>query len=188
MPDTSSPTTFSHRSLLDRFRMDAFLLRVDWHLEGSLPGSDRKAIIESLRQELATEPRELSQALDGLGSPRSLARRYADEGVRRPLWSLGVVIGGLALSIYWAVFLTYTAGMLAAVDSFAPATAHSHFLSIQVRAFSSADGFGIGWTGGWAWLVVPLIIVAVGFLAGARLWRALPALRHEGTSRPSDDF
>lgn len=62
--------------------------------------------------------------------------------------------------------------MLAAVDSAAPAEAHSAFLFVGVEAFSNAEAVGIGWTGGWAWLIVPAVIILVAFLLGARIWRA----------------
>ena len=147
-------------------------MRLDWHLEGCLPSAERKATIGSLRQELAADPRDITHALNDLGSPRVLATRYADEGTQRPLWSIGVIIAALALLAYWALFLSFTGGMLAAVDSAAPSRAQSTFLFIQVEAFSNADGFGIGWSSGWAWLLVPFVIITVAFLAGARTWRA----------------
>lgn len=172
---TNSPcTTEFPRSIRDRIRIESYLTRLEWHLEGVMPGAERKAIAETLRRELMADPRNLATALADLGGPRVLAARYADEGQQRPLWSIGVIIAGIALLAYWAVFLSYTGGMLAAVDSAAPAEAHSTFLFVQVEAFSSSEGIGIGWTSGWAWLLVPGSIMAVAFLAGARAWRALP--------------
>ncbi|AIY02772.1 hypothetical protein ART_3173 [Arthrobacter sp. PAMC 25486] len=153
-------------------RIESYLIRLEWHLEGILRGADRKATITSLRQELLTDPRELASALADLGPASVLAARYGDEGERRPLWSMGVVIGAIALLAYWAVFLSFTGGMLAAVDSAAPAEAHSTFLFVGVEAFSNAESIGIGWVSGWAWLVVPATIVLAAFLLGARIWRA----------------
>lgn len=172
---TDSPHTKElRRSLRDRMRIETYLTRLEWHLEGVMPGAERKATAETLRRELMADPRNLAMALADLGAPRVLASRYADEGQQRPQWSMGVIVTGIALLAYWAVFLSYTGGMLAAVDSAAPATAHSTFLFIQVEAFSSSDGIDIGWTSGWAWLLVPAAIAAIAFLSGSRVWRALP--------------
>lgn len=135
--------------------------------------SETPNTLESLRQELGADPRGLATALSDLGSPRVLAARYADEGERRPLWSIGIIVAAVALLVYWALFFSYTGGMLAAVDSTAPSRAHSYFLFIQVEAFSTPDAIGIGWTSEWAWLVVPATIIVVAFLTGARSWRAI---------------
>ena len=172
---TDSPRTKeSRRTIRDRMRIESYLTRLEWHLEGVLPGAERKATAETLRRELLADPRNLATALADLGAPRVLAARYADEGQQRPLWSMGVIIAGIALLAYWAVFLSYTGGMLAAVDSAGSAEADSTFLFVQVEAFSNSERIGVGWTSGWAWLLVPAGIVAVAFFAGARFWRALP--------------
>lgn len=176
MTNNSPVEHVAQRSMTDRLRIDTYLMRVDWHLEGVTRGAERKAAIRSLREQLAGDPRDLRTALSDLGPPTALAARYADEGVRRPPWSIGVIIAGVALLVYWIVFLSYTGGMLAVVDSTAPGEAHATFLFIDVMAFSNADGVGIGWTSGWAWLVVPVVIVTIAFLLGARSWRlARPA-------------
>lgn len=168
------------RSFRDRVRTGWYLMRLDWHLEGLLPGRERKATLLELRGALATDPRETTAALSDLGAPRILARQYAEESPRRPLWSIGAVIAGLALVVYWTSFLLFAFGMLAAVDFNAPAQAHAMFLFVQVEAFSSPDTIGIGWSSNWQWLLVPCVITAVSFLLGARIWRLrkLPASGH----------
>ena len=77
----------------------------------------------------------------------------------------------LTLFVYWLAFLLFTFGMLAAVDSNAPAEAHATFLFVDVEAFSLPDAVGIGWTSSCNWLLVPGVLVAVSFLLGARVWR-----------------
>lgn len=171
MTDAIFPAKGSRRSIADRLRIEDYLTRLEWHLEGGLPGGERKAVIKGLREELVADPRETGIALRDLGTPRTLAARYADEGVLRPLWSIGIVTAGAALLVYWILFFTYVLGMLAAVDGASAGSATSRFLSIPVQAFSSSEAFGIGWTGGWAWLVVPAVMVLAAFLAGARIWR-----------------
>lgn len=171
MPNKSPVEPVGRRSLTDRLRIDTYLMHVDWHLEGVTRRAERKAAIHSLREELAGDPRDIRTALHDLGLPKALAARYAEEGERSPTWSFGIITAGLALLVYWIVFLSYTGGMLAAVDSIKPSEAHSTFLFIDVMAFSNAAGIGIGWTGGWAWLVIPAVIITIAFLLGGRSWR-----------------
>ena len=171
MPNKSPVEYVARRSVTDRLRIDTYHMRVDWHLEGVTRSAERKAAIRSLRAELAGDPRHIRTALRDLGPPNALAARYAEEGQQSPTWSIGIITAGVALLVYWIVFLSYTGGMLAAVDSIAPGEAHSTFLFIDVMAFSNAEGIGIGWTSGWAWLVVPAVIVTIALLLGARSWR-----------------
>lgn len=159
------------RSFRDRMRTDWYLTRLDWHLEGLVAGRERKATLRELRQALAGDPRDTTAALADLGAPSALAQQYAQDSPRRPLWSVGVVVAALTLFVYWLAFLLFAFGMLAAVDSNAPAEAHATFLFVDVEAFSFPDSVGIGWTSSWAWLLVPGALVAVSFLLGSRAWR-----------------
>ena len=180
MTDTSSRSAAtSRRSLPGRWRTEVYLTRLEWHLEGVMPGKERRGIVRELRQALATDPRGTAAALRDLGSPRSLAQQYAEDGVCRPFWSVGVITAGAALLVYWTVFLAFTFGMLTAVESTGQAEAHGRFLFVDVLAFSGADGIGIGWTSEWAWLVVPAVIALTAFLLGARVWR-LGSMRLQG--------
>ena len=160
------------RSVRDRMNTSWYLTRLEWHLEGLVAGRERKAIIRELRQALAGDPRDTTAAIADLGAPKTLARQYASESPHRPLWSVGAVVAALSLSVYWLAFLLFTFGMLAAVDSIAPAEAHATFLFVDVEAFSFPDAVGIGWSSAWNWLVVPGVIVVLTFLLGSRAWRA----------------
>ena len=164
-------TAPSTRTLPGRWRTEMYLTRLEWHLEGVLPGRERRKIIRELRQELAADPRDTAAALSDLGAPGSLARQYAEDGARRPFWSVGAITAGAALLVYWTVFVAFTFGMLAAVESTGQSEAHGRFFFVDVLAFSSTDGMGIGWTSEWAWLVVPAVIALAAFLLGARAWR-----------------
>jgi hypothetical protein len=176
MPNIFPVERVARRSPTDRLRMHFYLVRVDWYLEGATRSSERKAAIRSLREELEGDPRDIRAALKDLGPPNALAARYAEEGQRSPMWSIGIIIAAIALLIYWTVFLSFASGMLAVVHSTAPGEAHASFLFIDVVAFSNATGIGIGWSGGWTWLGVPAAIVTIAFLLGARSWRlATPA-------------
>ncbi|MDY0914511.1 hypothetical protein [Rathayibacter festucae] len=157
-----SPTTLA---------VSTYLLRLDWHLEGITSTSERRRILRTLRENIQSDPRPPQLVLADLGSPRALAARYGEGGRRRPLWSVGVISAAAALLTYWIVFGAFTGGMLAVVNAEAPMTADAVFLFVPVTAFSTEDGIGIGWSGGWEWLIVPAMVVAVSLLLGARAWR-----------------
>jgi hypothetical protein len=174
---TVQSTAQPHRSLRDRMRTSIYLTRLDWHLEAVLPGKQRRATVRELRQALAGDPRGTTIGLNDLGHPKALARQYAEDENRRPLWSIGVITAGLALLVYWTVFLSFSFGMLAVVDSNTPMDAAANFLFVDITAFSTEDSFGIGWTSNWAWLIVPGVIITLALLLGARFWRLFPGQR-----------
>lgn len=167
------PTTAdSTPTMSERMRRDWYLEQLDWHLESRVPTRTRTSIVRSLRDEIDADPRDLGDVLGDLGSPRVLAERYA-EGASgpRPHWSAGAIWAGVALGLYWIVFGAYVLGMLAVVESTGAGRAESNFLSVPVEAVANGDAVGIGFTGGIAWIVVPLVIVAVVFAIGSRIWR-----------------
>lgn len=153
-------------------------MRLDWHLEGVTRRTERNAAIRSLREDLLTDPRGIRTALSDLGPPNTLAMRYANEGERSPMWSIGIITATVALFVYWTVFLSFAGGMLAAVDSTAPGEAHANFFFVDVTAYSNANAIGVTWTSGWAWLVVPAMFVTIAFLLGARSWRLATSASH----------
>jgi hypothetical protein len=180
-----TPTKRPKLSTSDQTRLDLFILRLEWHLEGELSGRDRKDAVRALREEVSTDPRGVKRALADLGVPSALATRYGDDAPPRPLWSIGIITAASALVIWWALFLCFTGGMLAAVDNLAPAEANATFALVDVTAFSGPDGIGIGWTSGIAWLLVPTCLVLLAFVLGSRSWRLVttrrPASLSEGT-------
>jgi len=152
-------------------RESMYLARLDWHLEGAVSAAERRRILRSLREEIAADPRPAEVVLADLGSPRALALRYGEGEMPRPLWQIGILTAAAALLAYWVLFGAFTGGMLAAVDSAAPMRADATFLFVPVMAFSDDEGIGIGWSGGWEWLIVPFVIVTLALLLGARVWR-----------------
>lgn len=165
-------------SVADRWRRDSYLQRLDWHLEAVVTGRERRSIIRSLRDELSVDQRPMTTALADLGSPRALAARYADDPARlRPTWSIGVIWGGVAILAYWFSFALFTLGMLSVVEQSTLDEAHARFFFVDVLAFANEDGIGVGWSGDVAWILVPIVIIAVAVLVGARCWRALPRSR-----------
>ena len=168
------------RSLRDRLRTEKYLTRLDWHLEGVMAGKQRRATIRELRVTLASDPRDTATTLGDLGPPQVLAQQYGEQGARRPQWSMGIIAAGLALLVYWTVFLSFAFGMLAVVDSNAPGEAQAPFFFVDVTAYSTADAFGIGWSSGWSWILLPAAVAAVSFLLAARAWRIVTS-RHTYT-------
>lgn len=166
-------------SFADRWHRDAYLQRLDWHLEAVVTGRERRSIVRSLRDELSVDRRPMKTALADLGSPRALAARYADDSAPlRPTWSIGVIWGGVALLAYWFSFTLFALGMLSVVEQSTLDEAHARFFFVDVLAFANADGIGVGWSGGVAWILVPVAILTIAVLVGARCWRALPRARH----------
>lgn len=159
----------------DRWRRECYLQRLDWHLEAVVRGRDRREIVRSIRDDLIAEDRRMPAALDDLGSPRALARRFGDEDAPlRPVWSVGIIWAGAALLCYWFTFALFALGMLAVVQQSDLDEAHARFFFVDVLAFANADGIGVGWTGDIAWILMPAVIVTVAVLLGARAWRAIP--------------
>jgi len=183
-----TPTTRTKLSADDQVRLDLFVLRLEWHLEGWLGGRDRKSAVRTLREGVAADPRGVRTALRELGPPAVLASRYSDDGPARPLWSVGVVTAAASLVVWWALFLSFTGGMLAAVGDLAASEATSTFAFVGVTAFSGQDGFGISWTSGTAWILVPFCIALVAFTLGSRAWRLvrLRGARAHGRTAPVD--
>lgn len=173
-----SPQPPSRLGTRDRLRRAWYLLRVDFFLETTaLVGKrDRQRILASLRADIDTEAMQhgLTTTLSGLGTPRALALGYGDEPFEsRPRWSIGGIVAGITLLLYWGVFFSYALGMLAVVDQHDLGEAHSRFFFVDVTTFSHHDGIGIEWTSAWAWLIVPIALVGTVFLVSSRAWRAL---------------
>lgn len=139
------------RSLRDRVRIDMYLTRLDWHLEVVLTGKEGLGTIRESSQTLASDPGHTSASLSDLVPPKALARRYADEDSRRPLWSIGVITAGLALLSCWSLFFAFTFGMLAAIDSTTPWTSKPSSSSLRsppsprpTRTVSDGQAPGLG--------------------------------------------
>jgi hypothetical protein len=174
----ATPREGRRRESWSRMRREWYLFRVDWYLDALVSRGERKRILGSLREsilaESATAP--LSEVLAGLGSPRALAASHAEGSPPRPRWIVGIVTTAVALMLYWAVFFSYLLGMLAVADQFQLGEVHSRFALIDVVAFADTNGVGVGWTGGLAWLLLPLAIMGLVFLIASRLWRSVRSL------------
>lgn len=67
------------------------------------------------------------------------------------------------------MFLSYTLGMLAVADQLG-GEFQTRFFMVDVLAFSTAEGIGIGWSGPAA-LWFPLGLAAIAFILSSRPWR-----------------
>ncbi|WP_449372752.1 hypothetical protein [Arthrobacter psychrolactophilus] len=149
-----------------------YLLGVDLNLDGRVPGRHRKRILADLRDCIDTEAEttSLKAVLAGLGKPDVLAKSYVEGADHsRPLWSGGLIAAAGVLAIYSLFFFTYLFGMLAVVSQVG-GEFHSHFLFVNVMAFSDDTGIGIGWFDAAA-LWVPATLAFLAFALGSRSWR-----------------
>ncbi|MHA7269238.1 hypothetical protein [Arthrobacter sp. HLT1-20] len=168
----SSKAPGTSRKLRHAMRREWYLFNVDLYLDGRVPGRRRKEILRELRNVIDAEAEltTLNEVMSGLGRPRELAASYA-EGTSKThiLWTIGVAAGLAALLVYWILLFTYTLGMLSVAHQ-AGGGFNSHFFFVDVLAFSTADGIGIGWEGDAA-LWFPLGLAALSFIGASRAWR-----------------
>ncbi|MGA7206749.1 MAG: hypothetical protein WBX27_19215 [Specibacter sp.] len=160
--------------VLEGIRRDWTLFKVDLFLEGRVPRRERRRILAELRDSIAAEAETTSikDVLSGLGDHRELALSYAQGAPKsRVCWVQAMAAAITALILYWIVFFTFTAGMLAVAQQ-AGGEFHSSLFSVDVMAFSDDGGIGIGWSGPAA-LWLPLALMAAAFVLAGRPWRAL---------------
>lgn len=165
--------------LTDGFKRDWTLFKVDLFLDGRVPRRERKRILADLRDSIAaeSETNSVKEVLAGLGSPRELACSYAQGAPKsRVAWVAGMGAATTALILYWIIFFSFTAGMLAVAQQ-AGGEFHSALFSVDVLAFSDDGGIGIGWSGPAA-LWLPLALMATAFVLASRPWRALRQRGH----------
>lgn len=150
---------------------EVYLLQVELCLEGKGSGRRRKEILRGLRGDMAAEALDhgMPAVLAGLGKPRELSAQYAEgHQSAKARWNAAAVAAFLVLLAYFLVFLSYTLGMLAIVSQ-QSGELHSRFLMVDVLAFSTAEGVGIGWSGSAA-LWFPLALAAAAFILSSRPW------------------
>ena len=155
-------------------RRESYLFRLDLWLEESLSSRERRSILREIRDNITVDAaaRGIDAALDSLGSPRTLARSFADtDRGSRPSWNLAIYWFTGLLMLWWTMAFTYTAGMLSALLDTGAESAESYFLGLPVSAFNRESGIGIGWEASSVVAYIPLMVmVAAAFIAG-RLWR-----------------
>lgn len=179
LPD---PPDLPRLPLRETLRREAYLASLQlWLEDADYPSRRRDALVRQLRADLTDDAaaRGLRAALRDLGPARTLARSYIDlEDAYRPRW-----IRGFAWAAgFWAVCalatVVYLRGLLdgaAATDD--PIT--GRFLGATLELEDTATALSVELTAS-PWV---LLIGLVLFLAAARPWRAVAALRRRAGRR-----
>lgn len=160
--------------MADRLRLEAALLRVDWELDGRIPGKVRRQILHELRANLreAAAVVGMKAAIQQLGDLRALGASYLEVyrgrvDLRRG--STAALVAYVAVQVVaFAVFFAFQGGVL---------TSGGHG-----AAYDFLNGFGpfggsVG-AGGRSFEVALLtpahvVVMLVAFVIGSRLWRLL---------------
>lgn len=185
LPD---PPDLPRLPLRERLRRETYLLTLQlWLEDADYPARRREALVRQLRADLTDDAaaRGLRAALRDLGPARTLARSYIDlEDAYRPRWILGLAWA----TGFWALCALATVVYLRGLLDGASTTddrVTGRFLGATLELEDSATALSVELTAS-PWVL--LVGIAL-FLAAARPWRAVPALRRraERRSAPSRD-
>ena len=155
-------------------RRESYLFRLDLWLEERVSLRERRSILREIRDNIKADAaaRGIDTALDSLGSPRALARSFAEDGRgNRPSWNRAIYWFTGLLMLWWTLAFVYTAGMLSALISSGAESAESYFLGLPVSAFNRESGIGIGWEASSVVAYIPLMVMVGGAIIAGRLWR-----------------
>jgi hypothetical protein len=160
--------------MADRLRLEAALLRVDWELDGRIPGRVRRQIKDELRANLSEAARVVGMkaAIRQLGDLRALGASYLEVYRGRMDLRAGFTAAFVAYVavqvIAFAVFFAFQGGVLSSGG-------HS-------AAYDFLNGFGpfggsVG-AGGRSFevtILTPahLVVMLAAFVIGSRIWRLL---------------
>ncbi|MCC5949777.1 MAG: hypothetical protein JJT89_15095 [Nitriliruptoraceae bacterium] len=172
MPDTPG--------LRDRLRARWFVWRVDASLDGRMPRRRRREIRRELRANLAASAQDhgMRGAIERLGHPTTLARGYVEGTDQRVRWRTGVLAAlGTFTVLYLLTLFFLVAFSLGATEVAGSEVSFSY-------AYEVAPGWGplVGageQTSFEVLLLSPfhLILIALAWVLGARIWRWRPAAR-----------
>ena len=155
-------------------RRESYLFRLDLALEETVTLRERRSILREIRNNIEADAaaRGINATLDSLGSPRTLARSFAETGSnQRPSWNRAIYWFTGLLMLWWTLAFTYTAGMLSALISTGAESAESYFFGLPVSAFNRESGIGIGWEASSVVAYIPLMVMVVAAIIAGRLWR-----------------
>ncbi|MFV0254506.1 MAG: HAAS signaling domain-containing protein [Beutenbergiaceae bacterium] len=167
-------------TLADRWRRWIFLQRLEVWLE-PLGGKRRRAVLRDLKDSLAdaADDSDMVSAIEDLGTPRSLARRYIDgEPKAGPTWFYGAIIASLAFAFFLYLGMGYSAGMLDALDSSGASSATGSFFGLRLDAFKTDSALGVE-VSDFPWSILGFIVLA--WVLGSRLWRLVPGRQRQTT-------
>ena len=162
-------------ALRDALARERFLLRFAWAMQ-DYPAKEYRRIKADLRAQIAHAAAAvgLRRALADLGSPVVLAEEYlAALGSRRPRWTTGIVVAGVAVGVLAFLTMTYAFGALDALDAMGGGTMTRHPLGAETVFTASADGLSVEGIVTWRWVLLYAGLAAVAFLLGSRAWRAV---------------
>ncbi|WP_104126480.1 hypothetical protein [Cryobacterium sp. Y57] len=161
-------------------RRESYLFRFDLALEESVTTRERRSILREIRDNIEVDAaaRGIDAALESLGSPRALARSFAEDGRgNRPSWVRAIYWFTGLLLLWWTLAFTFTAGLLSALMDSGAESTESYFLGLLVSAFNRDSGIGIGWEASSFSAYIPLIIMVIAAVIAGRLWRVLTRRR-----------
>lgn len=168
-------------SLSDRLRIEAYLARLDWHLDGRVAARRRREIRRELRANLGegSAHEGSARALRGMGAPAELARTYL-EGEEARLdfrrGALAALVTNVALNVVnAAIFFGFQQGLGRAGGA----------VERWSYAYEPAAGFGPFAAGGAGDRIFEIAFLTpahvatmlLAFAIGSRAWRALPRER-----------
>ncbi|PFG40490.1 hypothetical protein ATJ97_3020 [Georgenia soli] len=163
--------------LRDRLRRERYLLALVLWLDDDYPSAQRRALVEQLRGDLdaAAADTSMHEAIRSLGPARRLAAEYSELlDPRRPRWGLGAA----AAAGWLTVWLLAAAVFASALWQVAPAAgadgATARLLWAELTVVNTPRETSVGWQEGFPWT---LVVALAAFVAAARPWRAVPALR-----------
>ncbi|WP_104192241.1 hypothetical protein [Cryobacterium sp. Y82] len=161
-------------------RRESYLFRFDLALEEAVTTRERRSILREIRDNIEVDAaaRGIDAALDSLGSPRALARSFAEDGrSNRPSWVRAIYWFTGLLLLWWTLAFAFTAGMLSALMDNGAESAESYFLGLLVSAFNRDSGIGIGWEASSVVAYIPLMFMVIAAIIAGRLWRVLTRRR-----------
>lgn len=156
-------------SIADRFHRYVYLQKLDLWLV-ALPSARRRSVLKELKGYLGEMAAEvgMKDAIDELGTPRSVAKDYVDDPVKGPNWVMGALAAILTFFAFAYALMFFSFGMLDALLSSGAASGTGNFLGLTLQATNNASELGVEIQGfSWIWL---LAVVLIG-LTGARVWR-----------------
>ncbi len=178
MTTPTSPLGAPPASRLGRtevLRREWYLLRLSWYLQ-DYPGREEKRIRRDLRAELTLAAADvgMTRALRDLGHPLVLAEGYkAELGRRLPRWTAGAMSAALAIVLVVYLGGAYAAGTLDALQAMGGGTLTTYPLGAPTTFTATEDELSLQSVVTAPGLVLLLVVAAVAFVLGARIWRVL---------------
>lgn len=167
--------TQTRPTLRDAAARESYLLRFAWAMQ-DYPAKEYRHLKADLRAQIADAAAAigLRRALADLGSPVVLAEGYLEAlGTRRPRWTAGIVVAGVAVGVLAFLTMTYAFGALDALEAMGGGTMTRHPFGAETIFTATADELSVQGVVSWRWALLYAGVAAVAFLLGSRAWRAV---------------